>query len=54
MQAISLKEDTADNDQLDMRDLLDQMRQCQLTQRELTRKVQELSHVSINYLYPQT
>jgi hypothetical protein len=47
MQAISLKEDTSDNDQLDMRDLLDQMRQSQLANRELARKVQELSHVSL-------
>lgn len=46
MQAISLKEDNTDTDQLDMRDLLDQMRQAQIAHRELTRKVQELSHVS--------
>lgn len=46
MQAISLKEDNTDNDQLEIRDLLDQMRQSQVAQRELARKVQELSHVS--------
>lgn len=46
MQAISLKEDNTDSDQLNMNDLLDQMRQSQIAQREFARKLQELSHVS--------
>jgi hypothetical protein len=42
MQAISLKEDTADSDQLEMRDLQDQMRINQKSIKELSRKIQEL------------
>jgi hypothetical protein len=47
MQAISLKEDNTDSDQLNLNDLLDQMRQSQLAQRELARKIQELSHLIV-------
>ncbi|KAH7730957.1 ITR-1 protein [Aphelenchoides avenae] len=42
MQAISLKEDNTDSDQLEMRDLQDQMRISQQTIKELSRKIQEL------------
>lgn len=46
MQAISLKEDNMDSDQLDMKDLQEQMRASQRTINELSRKIQELNHVS--------
>ncbi|KAI6214303.1 Inositol 1,4,5-trisphosphate receptor [Aphelenchoides besseyi] len=46
MQAISLKEDNTENDQMDMRDLLTQMRTIQKEFRGISQKFQELSHVS--------
>ncbi|KAI6200598.1 Inositol 1,4,5-trisphosphate receptor [Aphelenchoides besseyi] len=47
MQAISLKEDNTENDQLDMRDLLAQMRTIQKEFRGISQKFQELSHLVV-------
>ena len=47
MQAISLKEDDAENDQLELRDLQEQLRHNQSALRELGQRVQELHQLLI-------
>lgn len=45
MQAISLKEETAENEQLEIRDLQEQMRINQMALKELNKRLQDLQQV---------
>ncbi|CAD5219928.1 unnamed protein product [Bursaphelenchus okinawaensis] len=53
MQAISLREENVDSDQLDMKDLQEQMRNNQRTIIELSRKLQELNHLLVESMTRQ-
>lgn len=50
MQAISLKEENSENDQLEIRDLQEQIRLSHLTINELNRKIQDLHQVIFKLL----
>ena len=45
MQAISLKEENIENDQLEIKDLQEQMRMNQITIKDLGKRLQELQQV---------
>lgn len=49
MQAISLKEENGDSDQLEIRDLQEQMRLNQLAINDLHRRIQDVQQVNFQY-----
>lgn len=50
MQAISLKEEDNENDQLEFRDLQEQIRLNHITMNELNTKIQDLHQVKLNLI----
>lgn len=51
MQAISLKEENNENDQLEIRDLQDQIRLSQITINDLAKNIQDLYQAIYFFIY---